>query len=58
MYIEYWGSEEEKYLTRKEIKIKVYQKNNFKLIQLTDKDILNIDDVLPRELLKYGIVVE
>lgn len=56
VYIEYWGYEnDEKYLTRKEKKKEIYAKYNFKLIELEDKDIQNLDDVLPRLLLKHGV---
>ena len=56
VYIEYWGLENDpKYQDRKQKKIEIYKKYNFNLIQLTDKDIQNLDDVLPRELLKQGI---
>ena len=58
VYIEYWGLEEEKYLARKEKKTEIYKKYQFKLIQLTDKDVSNLDDVLPRKLLEFGIVTE
>jgi len=44
-----------KYQDRKQKKIEIYKKYNFNLIQLTDKEIQNLDDVLPRELLKQGI---
>jgi len=56
VYIEYWGYENEpKYLKRKEQKIALYKKYNFNLIELTDKDVSNLDDVLPRLLLKFNI---
>ena len=58
VYIEYWGLEEDKYLARKEKKTEIYKKYQFKLIQLTDKDVTNLDDVLPRKLLEFGIVTE
>jgi len=56
IYIEYWGYEnEEKYLKRKQIKQKIYKKYNFNLIELNDKDIQNLDDILPKFLLKFGV---
>ncbi len=58
VYIEYWGLEDEKYLSRKEKKLEIYKKYSLKLIQLTDKDVLNIDDILPRKLLEFGIKTE
>lgn len=58
VYIEYWGYENnEKYLARKKIKQEVYQKYDFNLIELDESDIQNLDDVLPRKLLKFGIQV-
>ena len=56
VYIEYWGYEnDEKYLARKKKKIEIYKKYGFNLIELNDKDVQNLDDVLPRMLLKYGV---
>ncbi len=56
VYIEYWGYEDDpKYLARKEKKIAIYEKYDFNLIQLKDADVQNLDDVLPRLLLKYDI---
>jgi hypothetical protein len=56
VYIEYWGYEnEQKYLARKKKKISIYEKYGFNLIQLKDEDVQNLDDILPRLLLKYGI---
>ncbi|WP_022942667.1 hypothetical protein [Psychromonas hadalis] len=56
VYIEYWGYENEpKYLARKKKKIELYKKYNFNLIELQDKDVQNLDDVLPRLLLKFGV---
>lgn len=56
IYIEYWGYENDpKYLKRKEQKQEIYQKYGFKLIELEDKDVQNLDDILPRLLLKHGV---
>lgn len=56
VYIEYWGFEEdEKYLNRKQQKIEIYKKYGFNLIEISDKEVQNLDDHLPRLLLKYGI---
>lgn len=56
VYIEYWGYEnDQKYLDRKAVKKEIYQRYGFNLIELNDADVLNIDDVLPRLLLRYGI---
>ena len=53
VWIEFWGLEEEKYLKRKELKRKFYEQNKKNLIELTDKDIENLDDVMPRKLRPY-----
>lgn len=56
VYIEYWGYDnDEKYLARKKKKIDLYKKYDFNLIELLDKDVQNLDDILPRLLLKYGV---
>jgi len=58
VYIEFWGMENDpKYLERKKIKLEIYKKYELKLIELDDNDILNLDDHLPKKLLKYGIKV-
>ena len=54
VYIEFWGLEDnDKYLKRKEEKIKLYDENNINRIDLTEKDIKRLNDVLPRLLAKY-----
>ena len=56
VYIEYWGYEnDEKYLNRKKKKKEIYEKYNLNLIELEDKDVQNLDDVLPKYLLTFGI---
>ncbi|MEM6428230.1 MAG: glycerol kinase [Deinococcota bacterium] len=56
VYIEYWGYDNEpKYLARKQTKIELYKKYGFNLIELQDKEVQNLDDILPRLLLKYGV---
>lgn len=56
VYIEFWGFDNnEKYLDRKRKKQDIYKKYNFNLIELTDNEVLNLDDILPRLLLKYGV---
>lgn len=58
VYIEYWGMEDKEYLGRKEKKLLIYQNHNLNLIQLTDKDVSNIDDVLPVKLREFNVVPE
>lgn len=56
VYIEYWGYENNsKYLARKKKKIEIYKKYGFNLIELNDDDVQNLDDILPRLLLKFGV---
>jgi hypothetical protein len=56
VYIEYWGYENEpRYLARKQQKLEIYKKYGFNLIELNDQDVQNLDDILPRLLLKYGV---
>jgi hypothetical protein len=57
IYIEYWGMEKNpKYAARMEVKKAIYQKYNLNLIELNDEDIMNLDDELPRRLIKFGVV--
>lgn len=56
VYIEFWGMESDpKYAARKEQKKEIYQKYALNLVELNDDDIVNLDDVLPKLLLKHGI---
>lgn len=56
VYIEFWGYDNDaKYLARKKEKQAIYHKYNFNLIELTDAEVLNLDDILPRMLLKFGV---
>lgn len=58
VYIEYWGMEDDpKYAERKKAKIEIYKKYDFKLIELNETDIANLDDHLPKKLLKFDIKV-
>ena len=59
IYIEYWGLEEnEKYQERKKIKLELYAKYRFKLIELFDSDIENLDEQFASKLRKYNIIVD
>ena len=56
VYIEYWGMEKDpRYAARMQEKKAIYQRYNLNLVELTDNDIMNLDDVLPRLLIKYNI---
>ncbi len=58
VYIEFWGLEDDpKYAERKKKKIEFYKKNDIPLIEISDNDILSLDDHLPRKLKDYGIKV-
>ncbi|MET0082683.1 MAG: hypothetical protein ABW079_06685 [Sedimenticola sp.] len=58
VYIEFWGMESNsKYAERKNKKRQIYEQYGFKLIELNDKDIANLDDILPKQLLKYDITI-
>ena len=50
VWIEYWGLEDENYLKRKDLKKALYKKHKKNLIDLTNKDITNLDDILPVKL--------
>lgn len=56
VYIEFWGMESDpNYVARKKAKLALYEQYGFRLIELHDGDIANLDDVLPRHLLKYDV---
>ncbi len=56
VYIEFWGLENEpKYQVRKAEKKAIYERYGFNLIELGDSDVQNLDDILPKHLLKYGV---
>lgn len=58
VYIEYWGMENDpKYIERKKKKKELYLKHEIPLIEINENEIQNLDDHLPRKLLKYGIKV-
>lgn len=58
VYIEYWGLDEnKKYLDRKKRKLELYAKNGFKLIEINNSDIDNLEEVLQTKLRKIGIVI-
>lgn len=50
IWIEFWGLDEEKYEKRKEMKKSYYKKDGKNLIELTAKDVDNLDDILPQLL--------
>jgi predicted nuclease of restriction endonuclease-like RecB superfamily len=53
VYIEFWGLSDDKYLNRKDVKIKLYEQNNINLINLTEEDIKRLNDILPRLIYKF-----
>ncbi|MGP1359333.1 hypothetical protein [Campylobacter sp.] len=56
VYIEFWGLEDDEvYLKRKEKKIGFYKKYNLNLIEIDNDTIGNLDDYMPKELLKFGV---
>ena len=59
VYIEFWGMEgKPSYDERKAEKLGIYERYGFHLVELGDEEIANLDDVLPRKLIKYGVVVD
>lgn len=58
VYIEYWGIDDnQKYIERKNKKIEIYKREWLNLIELTENDIQNLDDILPKKLLQYKIKI-
>jgi very-short-patch-repair endonuclease len=59
LYIEFWGLEEnEQYAERKKIKKELYAKYNFKLIEIDNNDIENLDEKLASKLRSHEIIVD
>ena len=58
VYIEYWGYENDpKYKARKTTKLGIYKDAGLNLIELTESEVMNLDDSLPGLLIKYGVKV-
>jgi len=54
VYIEFWGlNDDQRYLKRKEKKLKMYKDNNLNLISLEEADVKRLNDILPRKLFDY-----
>ncbi|ABG57335.1 hypothetical protein [Cytophaga hutchinsonii] len=58
VYIEFWGLENDpKYTARKNKKIEIYKKEGLSLIELTDADLQNIDDILAKKLRQFKVPI-
>ncbi len=58
VYLEYWDPQENTLsFGTKKTKLEIYQKHAFNLIELTDDLIKNLDDFLPKVLLKFKIIL-
>jgi hypothetical protein len=51
-YIEYWGLDTPEYSERQRRKLELFEKYDLRVVSLGERDIENLDDLLPRELLK------
>lgn len=58
VYIEFWGLENDhKYIERKNKKIEIYKREGLSLIELTDADLQNIDDILAKKLRQFKVPI-
>lgn len=58
VYIEFWGLENDaKYTERKNKKVEIYKREWLSLIELTDADLQNIDDILAKKLRQFKVPV-
>lgn len=58
VYIEFWGLENHsQYESRKKAKLDIYHQYGFNLIELTENEVRNLGDCLPKMLLKYNVIV-
>lgn len=54
VYIEFWGlNDDQRYLERKNKKIKLYTENNKNLLSLEELDIKRLNDIMPRRLSEF-----
>ena len=59
VYIEFWGiSDDKAYSERKKIKKEIYKRENYNLINIEDKHLIDLEKYLPKMLLVYDIRVE
>lgn len=58
VYIEFWGLENDpKYTERKNKKIGIYKREGLSLIEMTDADLQNIDDILAKKLRQFKVPI-
>jgi len=58
VYIEFWGLEnDQKYTERKNKKVEIYKREGLSLIELTDADLQNIDDILAKKLRQFKVPI-
>ncbi len=58
VYIDYWGSADDAAdQDRRRKKQRLYQRYGFNLIELTEEHVRELDDVLPKLLLRFGVNV-
>lgn len=58
VYIEFWGLENDpRYTERKNKKIEIYKREGLSLIELTDADLQNIDDILAKKLRQFKVPI-
>ncbi|UTW04570.1 hypothetical protein KDX31_06085 [Amphritea atlantica] len=56
LFIEFWGSENDSsYLAEKMHKKALYEANNLAVIELQEGDLNQLDEVLPRQLRRFGL---
>ncbi|MDO6562182.1 hypothetical protein Q4488_02195 [Amphritea sp. 1_MG-2023] len=56
VYIEFWGSENAPtYLTDKMHKKTLYEANHLDVIEFEEQDLKHLDEILPRELRRFGL---
>jgi hypothetical protein len=56
VYIEVWGLNDPAYRNRKNEKISIYKNKSLKLINLDENCIMNIDDIMTKEMKKFGLL--
>jgi len=58
IYIEYWGFEDDKYLTWKRSKLEIYKREQLQLIEITRNNLKNLKAYLTEKLRLFHVIVE
>lgn len=59
VFIEFWGLDDDPgYLARKKVKLDLYAKNGYKLVEIHNSDFDNLEEILTAKLRKYDVTID